>query len=246
MISGKNIIFFISGAAIGGVLGVFYMKKRCKDEVDKEIQKFLAEFYASNEENEVKNETSESDGGGDFSKTIDSYEGGKADGGKPLTNYSSFYKESGDMADYMHPTEDDDDEDEVGDDSDDILDGTYNDDELVEKGFYITEENENDVAGEEMTAEMNSGKRPKLITAESYDNEYAHFDKIELEYYTDDDVLVDIAGEEEIHDPNRIVGDCLDKFGFRDNPDETVIFVRNFDHGADYEISKVFSSFYGE
>ena len=48
--------------------------------------------------------------------------------------------------------------------------------------------------------------------------------------------------EEEIPDPRMLVGNCLDKFSFRDS-DENSIFVRNSRLGFDYEIVKVYDSY---
>lgn len=112
---------------------------------------------------------------------------------------------------------------------------------MVDAGQIVTDENRDYIEGEEADIEMHSGKRPKLITWESWMNDKPNFDKIQLAYYTgengEDGCLVDIEADEEIFDEAKIVGDCLDKFGFRNN-DEDVIYVRNFDFGADYEVSK--------
>ena len=89
---------------------------------------------------------------------------------------------------------------------------------------------------------MNSGKKPRLITADSYFDDYPHHNKVVLEYYTDSDILVDTETEEELPDEDLIVGDCLDKYGFRDNDEEFIVYVRNFNFGIDYQISKVFGS----
>lgn len=249
MSSGKNIIFLGVGVVVGGVIGSFttrmLMKKKCEQTVDAEINKFLAEFYKENKENSgestEKTEDSEADGGSEVENSGDAgnFEAYSARNmGDSALDYRSFYKTeeekaSVDPAEMEYPMDETDEEIEERE-------------ELIRSGGLVTDENRSDIWCEETTAEMNSGKKPRLITSESYDDEYPHFDKIELEYYTVDDVLVDISAEEEIADPERIVGDCLDKYGFRTNDDERVIFVRNFNHGADYEISKVFGRFYSD
>lgn len=117
--------------------------------------------------------------------------------------------------------------------------------ELIESGMLIDESNENYEAGLEMTREMNSGKKPKLITEDSFYDEYLHHKKCILEYYTDTDSLVDTDIDDELDDQHRYVGDCLDKYGFRDNDMESIIYVRNFSYGIDYQISKVFGGWKG-
>ena len=253
MSSGKNVIFLGVGVVVGGVIGSFVtrmvLKKKCEQTVDAEINEFLANFYKENKENSgeltEKTEDSEADGGLEVGK-MEENSGNAGDFeaysarnmGDSALDYRSFYKTeeekaSVDPAEMEYPMDETDEEIEERE-------------ELIRSGGLVTDENRSDIWCEETTAEMNSGKKPRLITSESYDDEYPHFDKIELEYYTVDDVLVDISAEEEIADPERIVGDCLDKYGFRTNDDERVIFVRNFNHGADYEISKVFGRFYSD
>ena len=117
--------------------------------------------------------------------------------------------------------------------------------EMIDEGLLITKENENYEAGLEMSREMNSGRAPKVISADSYWDEYPHHAKCELEYYTENDVLVEIETEQEIDDEYRCVGNCLDKFGYRDDDMQSIIYVRNFSMGIDYEISKVFGSWEG-
>ena len=243
MSSGKNIIFLGVGVVVGGVIGSFstriLMKKKCEQAVDAEINKFLAEFYKENEEKHEENVDSEPEKTEEmtYEKRPEDYYSARNMGDSAL-DYRSFYKTEEvkndiDPAEMEYPMDETDEEIEERE-------------ELIRSGGLVTDENRSDIWCEETTAEMNSGKKPRLITSESYDDEYPHFDKIELEYYTVDDVLVDISAEEEIADPERIVGDCLDKYGFRTNDDERVIFVRNFNHGADYEISKVFGRFYSD
>ena len=117
--------------------------------------------------------------------------------------------------------------------------------ELLASGMMIDKSNEDYEAGLEIDREMNSGKKPRLITEESYYDEYLHHSKCILEYYTDNDVLVDTDVDQELDDPRRYVGDCLDKFHFRTNDEEFIIYVRNFAYGIDYEISKVFGAWEG-
>lgn len=248
MVDAKNLAFFGAGSFIGASGAIFLVWRHFQKLSEEKIAKFVADFNENLAENDQKvaEETVKESSDLAEKEAISANSDGQnyvKFNANEVINYGSFYKNQEgseiDPAEMLHPSEEDFDEGEM-----DISPEEY--EKLVATGGIVNEENENDVAGFEMTKESNSGKRPKLISAESFDNDYPHFDKIELEYYTGDDVLVDISSEEEIHDPERIVGDALDKFGFRENDEERVIFVRNFNHGADYEVSKVFSSFYGE
>ena len=78
--------------------------------------------------------------------------------------------------------------------------------------------------------------QPRIIKEDDYGND-GTLEQESLFYYQGDDTLV-TEDDEEIHDIPLVVGDCLDKFGFRDN-DEKRICVRNYKLGKDYEVIKV-------
>lgn len=101
--------------------------------------------------------------------------------------------------------------------------------------------------GESLTRERNMSKGPKLIKAEDFGSE-PNLDTVTLCYYTEDNVLTveEDQNEEILEDLDEIgdmIGDALTKFGFVDN-DEEVIYIRNQKRGCDYEVVKMFSSFY--
>lgn len=246
MISAKNVGYFIAGSFIGGLGAIFLVRRHFQKLSEEKIEKFVADFNQKMgifDENEVKGEENESKAVAEYLKYMGANEG------VLYNNYYATYRENEekkiDPAERIGPSEDDEDEEEI--DSDILAD--YEDeylDHLRDSNGCLSPEEEQNAENIAITNELNSGRKPKLITSDSYDNEYHHFDKAELEYYTIDDVLIDARSEDEIHDPERIVGDCMDRFGFRENDDETVIFVRNFNHGTDYEITKIFGEFYGE
>lgn len=92
--------------------------------------------------------------------------------------------------------------------------------------------------GKKLNDEYHSGKKPKLIIREEfYSPEYEHHNKSTLYYYKEDEILA-TEDDEIIREPEKYIGDALDKFGFRNN-DEEVIYVRNFDWECDYEIDKL-------
>ena len=91
--------------------------------------------------------------------------------------------------------------------------------------------------------ERNQGDKakPKIIRASEFD-EYEFHDKVTLYYHTEDGVLSTEDGEI-VDDVEAYIGDALTKFGYADNDDEEVIYVRNINRGTDYEVAKVFGSY---
>lgn len=118
---------------------------------------------------------------------------------------------------------------------------------FADNGGDDVSEVSNYISGEDDTNEHLKERfdPPKIIKSESAGEKFG-WDYADLEYYVNDDVLCTESGE--IVDVFETVGDCFDKFDFRHNED-TKIYVRNFRHMTDYEISKVFASYvdaYGE
>lgn len=79
------------------------------------------------------------------------------------------------------------------------------------------------------------------IDAEDFFTDCADYDKISLQYYTEDHVFVD--------DQCEPIDDLMRTIGIVDWPEkdmeEDLIYIRNDSLGADFEISKVYAS-YGE
>ena len=266
----KNIIFgfggFMLGAGAGFAAGKFtYKKKLAKAESDIEV--LLKEINYPDKDSEVSDEEEEDDEQltdsvkAEVKETVrPSYDSESKD--TAAIDYNTFYSDKGN---YIHknrvgsgvdPAERESPEDDLSEeeDNEDWSSDTRPDDiweseeereyrlrqELIDSGVLIDEEHRNYEDGLEMTREMNSGKKPKLITEDSYYDEYPHHQKKILEYYTESDILVDIETEEEIDDEAGVVGNCLDKYDYRNNDMETIIYVRNFSYGIDYQISKIF------
>lgn len=96
--------------------------------------------------------------------------------------------------------------------------------------------------GAKANEEAHSGKKPRIVSRGEYDSpEFEHHDRATLYYYTEDDVLA-TEEDEVIEDPSTLIGDALDKFGFRNNGEE-VIYVRNYSFQIDYEVEKRNTSF---
>lgn len=229
--NGKEALIFGSGVVIGGLIGYFASYKYNKARADKEIQAFLDEVNGENDG--TRSEMAASDENSPEERVNYIPKAGNSEPPEVSEDmyYSDFYH---DPAESEGPSEYDSPEERE----------MAAREELLASGALISEENANEIAGSEMSKELSSGKKPKIISEESYFEEYRHFDKAELEYYTEDDVLIDPESEEEVDDLARVVGDCLDKYGFRENPEEERIFVRNFGFGTDYEITKIFAQFY--
>lgn len=266
----KSIIFGFGGLLIGGAGGfiagrITYKKKL--DKAERDIEVLLKEINRPEEESEVSDEdgteeeeSSEGAAQDEESKEQPSSNGyGSVDAGDSV-DYDTFYTGKGykhikavagctDLAEYESPQEfDPEDPDDPNYDFDKDNSFWETDEEreyrirqeLIESGIISDPDASLDNDEDAVDREINSGKKPKLISEDSYWDEYPEFEKRSLEYYTDSDTLVDTESEEEIFDETMTVGDALDKYGYRDNDMESIIYVRNFAFGTDYQISKVF------
>ena len=130
-------------------------------------------------------------------------------------------EESGvdDVAELEHPTEDETAEP-----------GDYNDDDH-DKNYY---------EGFEATEIHQKNRVPKLIREEDY-GATRYLEECELFYYVGDGVLAN-ENDEIIDNVEMYLGNALTKFGFAEN-DESVIYVRNWNLGCDFMVTKVRSSF---
>lgn len=131
-----------------------------------------------------------------------------------------------DPAENEHPEEDSDDD--------------ISEDEYAE----ITAETDEEYESYLMTKEIKQGYKdgPKIISMDAFEDERRDFDKVQLYYYTEDDILAD-ENEDIIDDVERVVGDALDKYDFRNN-DDMYVCVRNINYSTDYIIGKVLGSYY--
>ena len=126
-------------------------------------------------------------------------------------------------------------EDDLEDSDDDISEDEY---------AEITAETDEEYQSYLMTKEIKQGHKegPKIISMDAFEDERRDFDKVQLYYYTDDDILAD-ENEDIIDDVERVVGDALDKYDFRNN-DDMYVCVRNINYSTDYIIGKVLGSYY--
>lgn len=121
------------------------------------------------------------------------------------------------------------------DDAFDPADGESPAEDDYDEGGVLTKEHEN--AG-----------NPYVIERVDYGSE-PHYARQTLVYYTVDDILTlgEDQNEEEIQDFDEIksmLGNVLSESGFMDDDASMRMFVRNDKRCTDYEIVKVFGSFY--
>ena len=81
--------------------------------------------------------------------------------------------------------------------------------------------------------------KPYMIDVDTFDETSDGYSKHEYSYYMDDSTLVSI--EDEIVSAADTVG--VDNLEIFENSDEEVCYIRNESSGADYEVTKVFSSY---
>lgn len=235
----KGVLIFLGGALSGAAISFVYLNKRYTDKLNKEIEGLRGSYDSIFEEQRKRIKEAEAELNKGVTSTdvvnhvIDILEEKKV-------NYASYSKdgvkfdaetfhdkssikepEPRDLEN-LHPVDSDEDEDE----------------EYSE----LTDEEANYIAVNELNTqhELSRGDKPKLIKYEDYGEDHT-LETTTLLYYVDNDILT-TEDEEEIPDPRMLVGNCLDKFGFRDS-DENSIFVRNSRLGFDYEIVKVYDSY---
>lgn len=119
----------------------------------------------------------------------------------------------------------------------------YSPDEIVKDKYYdmpypdvIDEDyHEDDSPPEDPPENDLLYEEPFVISREDFDDTYAHFDKITITYYEQDDVLAD-SQDEVIPDIESVVGyEALCRFGDMSD-DDNIVYVRNGRLGSDYEI----------
>lgn len=231
----KYLVAFAIGAASGSGITYILVKKKFEKKADDEIAE-MREYYdhhALTYEELVKRGRIADDGRNEEKKEEDipqSYQSSAPKEGKLVRDhrakkavpidYTTFYRpeDDTDPAEYEHPRDDD-------------------------------EETQKEYQGEVLTKEHQQAKHrePRIIKHTDFGSE-PHYTTQTLLYYTEDDILTlgEDQSEEEVADFDEIesmIGDALTKYGFVDN-DEDHIYVRNDQRCCDYEIVKVFGSFY--
>lgn len=242
----KNILLFVGGLAIGAASGILGTKKYFEDRYQKRYEEdhdALEEYYHKRDEytrddHEEAEEEFEDDGVNPVE--TDSVPGGRMSpeeraeikaklnrNWEGTTNYAGMYREKNGYTERA------------------LAEGTAHPLDVGEPGEEDPDDqNQEEVESAEETAfnehQKNKDRPPKIISADAFSELDAHIETEVLYFYALDEMLCD-ENEEPIEEPERLVGDCLDKYGFRDN-DERLIFVMNYALDTAYEIQKVDSS----
>ena len=237
----KYILSFAAGSAIGSGVTWIFSKKKFEKKLNEEIQK-IEDCYKSlegekeleKEEQTVENETHEAP---EEYRSSEAHEDAlvRKRERKSVTqnthavDYTKYFKsESGGDTKEMHFEELEHPKDDGAEDKE------------YEENYY---------SGLEATRELRNGHGTKFIKAVDFGSDPS-LSTMSLLYYQDNDTLV-VEGDstdEVIDDFNEVedmLGDGLSKYGFKDN-DEPVIYIRNYDRGYDYEVTKVFDSYGGD
>ena len=102
---------------------------------------------------------------------------------------------------------------------------------------------ENDIEEEEDTELKN--EKPHVITLHEFYEEHREYDKITIDWYEEDDIVLD-EREEIVPDPKSYVGMSMKEL-FNDMPnpdgDPDAMFVRNDKYGTDYEVVRHHSAY---
>lgn len=222
----KEIIIFLAGGAVGGILTALYLDKKYQKRTEEEVASMkeyverVSEREAALEKAKDYKEVNDTDGDEltkgptkiSMAKDGESYKPGLL-AGTSNVDYTKFYNR--DPADGEYPTEED-----------------------------IKEE---EYRKAEMVNERLSRSGSEIIELAEMDD-YPEYDKVILYYYVYNNIMVygEPENEEEsvIEDEDEILGECWAKSGFAavDDPRDTLC-IRNYDRATDYEIQKVFSTF---
>lgn len=250
----SNLIFFVSGIAVGGVSTFLAVKGYFEAKADDEIASVKAAYDKHMED--IEGSKSSMDGEIHGPETIDdaepgvikvksSYVNSSLNNKPPLKDYAKYFKNkdeetvsSGDMQISRDPSED-----------------------MIEKELAEAEHPEDDepYTPEEDEAEQDNydmyklnedhkkaieeNRPPYVIEVSDFELTCAHYPKVTLHYYIQDDIV--LTDDDEVVNVHDLLGDCIEESGFDQNEDD-LLYVRNDRLGVDYEIEKLFSQFTGE
>lgn len=225
---------FAGGVLIGGLLGYFGGKKlaekQANERADEEIEEMRRYYerkskydgHCCNGDTCGKNVERSTDEDSETYETVQ-YESEERVGNQ--IDYSKCYKPGSAQTDLVSkevnvPNEDEPKEDEES--------------ELERATQQVEEEAEE--------RRMNQNRSPKIISAEAVNELPPYVTMQVLYYFPETDVLMDeddhMVGEG--GDYGHLVGNCLEKYGFGDDDNlEKIIFVRNYNLDACYEIQKM-------
>ena len=243
MINNTAFIFMgglVIGGAIGAISSFIFLDKRYQKSLEKFTME-MEEYYGRVDEYdrnryskyvEPEDAESESDNGRDSGVLSNEQRANIRErlrrNNEITTNYASLYKNKTD------------------DVSKKEVHHVLPEDQLLEE--EIDEELEDDTAADEDPAEetfishqKDKNRLPRIISAEKLGELNETYSEATLIFYIYDEVVT-TDEDEVIEDYERLLGDCLTKYGFVDN-DERVIYVQNFELNTVYEVQKIFASY---
>lgn len=241
----KNILIFISGAAVGAFGMYFGVKKYFETKADLEIEG-VKQVY-EDRVNEVEVHKSSIDGSLEGPEKIELKETVNRLNNKPdLTDYTKYFNGNGQKMDGVSEI--------LRDAKEDADKDGLSEDELAEREHPeddepYTDEEDRDQTIDAIDHQLNGASReaikddkePYEIDPSDYELTCSNYEKQALLWYQFDEVLAD-EDEEEVADTYRLIGNVLDTSGFKDN-DVDAIYVRNDKTMVDYEITKIYEAF---
>lgn len=224
----RTILAFLGGLAAGGSAVYLYLNEKYKQIAQEEIDEYRRQARSKMKAAEDLEKA--------FEDGKEAYEAKKQEIG--FTDYTVYSKTS--EKDILN---------DVSNKSDDkdfdihMADREYpedNESELneEEQDAYLESLSENDRIAKEMDEARESGKYPYIIKRGEYLNDKQWYEKLDYIYYEGDDTLADDK-DEPIDDPEDIVGSRFRELFGRDADDPDVLYIRNEQRGADFEISRV-------
>jgi len=241
----KNILIFMSGAAVGAVSTYFGVKKYFETKADLEITQ-VRQVY-EDRVNEVEDHKSSIDGDIKGPEKIELKETVNRLNNKPdLTDYTKYFNGNGQKMDGVS---------EILRDAKEEADATgLSEEEMAERegpqdDEPYTDEEDRDQTIDAIDYQLNGASRkaiendkePYEIDPSDYELTCSNYEKQALLWYQFDEVLAD-EDEEEVADTYRLIGNVLETSGFTDN-DVDAIYVRNDKTMVDYEITKIYEAF---
>ena len=246
----KEVIIFLSGAAVGAVSMYFGVKKYFEFKADMEIaevrdayDRHLAEVEDSKSslDGSIKGESeiNEKDIAAEPTKSSIVH---ALNNKPPLTDYTKYFVEKGNKEELelkevirnaKEDASDTTDPAELEGPKDDIpyTEEEDNDQTIEYEGYQLN--------GEHKKA-LEEDRKPYTIDPSDYELTCNNYEKLTLLYYISDDVVLD-ESEEEV---NRfdLIGNVIMESGLDEN-DEEILFVRNDKLMCDYEVVKVFTRY---
>ncbi len=220
----RTILAFLGGLAAGGSAVYLYLNEKYKQIAQDEIDEYRRQARSKMKAAEDLEKA--------FEVGKEAYEAKKQE--IDFTDYTAYSKASEkDILDDVSKKSGDKDFDIHMADREYPEDGT---DE--EQDEYLESLALNGDISQEMEEARESGKYPYIIERGEYLNGKQWYEKLDYVYYEGDDTLADDK-DEPIDNPSEIVGSRFRELFGRDADDPDVLYIRNEQRGADFEIARL-------